>query len=55
MRIAFAGSFAVQLAGRVWARLAHPCEVLVGDEEEVLCGMDAVEVLVSMAFTTARA
>jgi len=55
MQIAFAGSFAVQVAERVRARLAHPCQVIIDDELAILPRLANVEVLVSMAFTKAMA
>jgi hypothetical protein len=35
MKVAFAGSFVPRLAERVKARLALPCEIVVGDENAV--------------------
>lgn len=55
MKVAFAGSFAARLAEPVRARLAVPCEVIVGDEAGIVPRLADVEVLVSMGFSTAMA
>jgi phosphoglycerate dehydrogenase-like enzyme len=55
MKVAFAGSFAVRLAGSVQARLSLPCEVILGDEAHVLPHLADTDVLVSMNFTAAMA
>src|SRR5882724_1512008 len=51
MKIVFAGSFAVRLAEPVRARLSIPCEVIAGDEVNILSGLVDADVLVSMGFT----
>jgi phosphoglycerate dehydrogenase-like enzyme len=51
IRVAFAGVFAGHVADRVRARLSRPCEVVVGDEREILARLADVDVLVSLAFT----
>ena len=55
MKIAFAGAFAGQLAEPVRARLTVPCEVVTGDETQILGHLDNADVLVSMGFTKAMA
>src|SRR5437899_2791173 len=51
MKIAFAGSFAVRLAEPVKERLSIPCEIVAGDEVEILSRLGDADVLVSMGFT----
>jgi phosphoglycerate dehydrogenase-like enzyme len=51
VRVAFAGTFAATLAPAVRARLALPCEVVVGDETGIVPALAEVDVLVSLAFT----
>jgi len=51
LRVAFAGVFAEHLADRVRARLCIPCEVILGDEREILGRLSDVDVLVGMGFT----
>jgi phosphoglycerate dehydrogenase-like enzyme len=51
LRVAFAGVFAGHVADRVRARLALPCEVVVGDEREIVGQLAEADVLVSLAFT----
>ena len=51
MKVAFAGSFAVRLVEPVRARLTLPCEVISGDEAQILSQLVDTDVLVSMGFT----
>lgn len=51
LRVAFAGVFASHLIDRVRARLRVPCEVIAGDEREILPRLGDVDVLVGMGFT----
>ncbi len=51
MRVAFAGSFASQIAESVQIRLTLPCELTVGDEAGIIQRLADVDVLVSMAFS----
>jgi phosphoglycerate dehydrogenase-like enzyme len=51
MKIAFAGFFAIRLAGLVRSHLSIPCEVVEGDEVAILPSLDDTDVLVSMGFT----
>jgi phosphoglycerate dehydrogenase-like enzyme len=51
VRVAFAGVFAGHVADRVRARLQVPCEIVLGDEREILSRLGDVDVLVSLAFT----
>jgi phosphoglycerate dehydrogenase-like enzyme len=51
LRVAFAGVFAGHVADRVRARLRVPCEIILGEEREVLSRLADVDVLVGMAFT----
>ncbi len=51
IKVAFAGSFAAQLAEPVRTRLAVPCEIIVGDESDIVPRLADVEALVSMGFT----
>src|ERR671913_29821 len=51
MKIAFAGFFAIRLAELVRVHLSIPCEVIEGDEEEILPCLADADVLVSMGFT----
>jgi phosphoglycerate dehydrogenase-like enzyme len=55
MKIAFAGSFAARLAEPVRARLALPCEMITGDEMEIVAQLPDVDVLVSMGFSARTA
>ena len=55
MKVAFAGPFAVRLAEQVRARLADPCEIVTGDEAEILPALADADVLVSMGFSKAMA
>ena len=55
MKVAFAGSFAAQLAEPVRARLSLPCEVLVDDEAGIVSQLADVDVLVSMGFSARMA
>jgi phosphoglycerate dehydrogenase-like enzyme len=49
--VAFAGVFASHLVDRVRARLRIPCEVIQGDEGEIVARLADVDVLVGMGFT----
>ena len=51
MRVAFAGTFAARLEHRVRARMGIPCDIVVGDEVEILSRLPDVDVLVTLAFT----
>jgi phosphoglycerate dehydrogenase-like enzyme len=55
MKIAFAGSFATQLAEPVRQRLSLPCDMVVDDETGVIPRLADVDVLVSMAFSARMA
>ena len=48
MKVAFAGSFAPRLAEPVKARLALPCEIVLGDENGIVARLADIDVLVSM-------
>ena len=47
MKVAFAGSFAVRLAEQVRARLTDPCEIVTGDEAEILPALADADVVVA--------
>src|ERR1700759_524112 len=51
MKIAFAGSFAIQLVEPVRRELTLPCELIAGDESSILPKLADADVLVSMGFT----
>lgn len=51
LRVAFAGVFAGQVADRVRERLEIPCEIILGDEREIVSRLGDVDVLVGMGFT----
>lgn len=51
LRVAFAGSFAARLEERVRAHLAASCDLVVGDESEIVSRLFEVDVLVTLAFT----
>jgi phosphoglycerate dehydrogenase-like enzyme len=51
MKIAFAGSFAIQLVEPVRRELTLPCELIAGDESSILPKLGDADVLVSMGFT----
>jgi phosphoglycerate dehydrogenase-like enzyme len=55
MKVAFAGSFAAQIAEPVRARLSLPCDVTIDDEVGIVSQLADVEVLVSMGFSTRMA
>jgi phosphoglycerate dehydrogenase-like enzyme len=55
IKVAFAGSFATQIAEPVRAQLSLPCEVIVGDEAAIIAQLADVDVLVSMGFTARMA
>jgi phosphoglycerate dehydrogenase-like enzyme len=51
LRVAFAGVFASHLIDRVRVRLRIPCEVIQGDERDIVARLADVDVLVGMGFT----
>ena len=51
LRVAFAGTFAASLEGRVRSYLAVPCDVVVADEASVAARLGDVDVLITLAFT----
>jgi phosphoglycerate dehydrogenase-like enzyme len=51
LRVAFAGVFAGHVADRVRAHLEIPCEIILGDEREIVSQLGDVDVLVGMGFT----
>jgi len=51
LKVAFAGTFAATLEEPVRARLAVPCQVLVGDERGIVGRLGDVDALVTLAFT----
>ncbi|MBI1963084.1 MAG: phosphoglycerate dehydrogenase [Candidatus Rokubacteria bacterium] len=51
LRVAFAGTFAARLAEPVRAHLGIPCDLIVGDESEIVSRLSEVDVLVALAFT----
>jgi phosphoglycerate dehydrogenase-like enzyme len=51
MKVVFAGTFAVQLAEPVRARLALACDVITTDDAGVMTRLADADVLVSMGFT----
>ena len=53
LRVAFAGAFAVHLADRVRAYLDISYDVIRADEVEIVSRLPEVDVLVTMAFTSA--
>ena len=55
MKVAFAGSFAVHLAGPVRSKLSIPCHVVTGDEAGIVAELADADVLVAMGFTKAMA
>jgi phosphoglycerate dehydrogenase-like enzyme len=55
MKVAFAGSFAKQLAQPVCLRLSFPCEIAVDEEASIMPQLADADVLVSMAFSAAMA
>ncbi len=55
MKVAIAGAFAARIAEPVRARLAEPCEIVVGNESDIVDHLADVDVLVSMAFTATMA
>src|SRR6476660_2972505 len=55
MKVAFAGSFAVRLVEPVRVRLTVPCEIVTGDEAEILTSLADADALVSMSYTRAMA
>jgi phosphoglycerate dehydrogenase-like enzyme len=55
MKVAFAGSFAARLAEPVQTRLAVPCEVIIGDETDIIPQLADIDVLVSMEFSARMA
>lgn len=55
IKVAFAGSFATQIAEPVRAQLSLPCEVIIGDESAIIPQLADVDVLVSMGFSAEMA
>jgi phosphoglycerate dehydrogenase-like enzyme len=53
LRVAFVGTFAASLEGRVRAHLGLPCEVVLADEAGVADRLADVDVVVTMEFTSA--
>src|SRR5437867_10259240 len=51
LQVAFAGTFSATLEPPVRARLATPCDVIVGDEIGIVSRLSDVDVLVTLAFT----
>ena len=51
LRVAFAGTFSATLEPAVRARLAMPCDVILGDEAGIVQHLSDVDVLVTLAFT----
>ena len=51
LQVAFAGTFSASLEPPVRARLAMPCDVIVGDEIGIVSRLSDVDVLVTLAFT----
>src|SRR5262245_10512923 len=51
MKVAFAGSFAKQLAEPVRLRLSMPCEIVIDEEAGIMPQLADADVLVSMAFS----
>jgi hypothetical protein len=51
LRVAFAGTFAARLEPRVRAHLEIPCDVIAGEEQEIVRQLPEVDVLVTLAFT----
>lgn len=50
LRVAFAGTFSATLEPSVRARLAMPCDVILGDEASIVSRLSDVDVLVTLAF-----
>jgi len=51
LRVAFAGTFATQMADAVRRRLERPAELILGSEGEIAARLAGVDALVSLAFT----
>src|SRR5207247_6287061 len=51
LQVAFAGTFSATLEPPVRARLATPCDVIVGDEIGIVSRLSEVDVLVTLGFT----
>ena len=51
LHVAFAGTFSATLEPSVRARLAMPCDVILGDEVGIVARLSEVDVLVTLAFT----
>src|SRR2546426_8542749 len=51
LQVAFAGTFSATLEPPVRARLATPCDVIVGDEIGIVSRLSDVDVLVTLGFT----
>jgi len=50
LQVAFAGTFAATLEASVRARLQTPCDVIVGDEADIVPRLAGVDVLVALVF-----
>ena len=50
-RVAFAGTFSRSLEPSVRARLGMPCDVLLGDEADIVSQLSDVDVLVTLGFS----
>ena len=51
INVAFVGTFAASVEGRVRRHLAVPCEVIVTEEDDVVSKLAEMDVLVTMGFT----
>jgi phosphoglycerate dehydrogenase-like enzyme len=51
LRVAFAGTFASRLEEKVRTHLRVPCDIVVGDEADIVAQLSEVDVLVTLAFT----
>ena len=51
LQVAFAGTFSSTLEPSVRARLAVPCDIVLGDESGIVARLSDVDVLVTLAFT----
>ena len=55
LQVAFAGNFAAGIAPAVRRHLATPCEIIVGDETDLIPRLATVDVLVTLALTAEMA
>ncbi|HVC61311.1 MAG TPA: 2-hydroxyacid dehydrogenase [Acetobacteraceae bacterium] len=51
IKVAFAGAFAAQLAEPVRNQISVPCDIVVGDEANILAQLADMDVMVTMAFS----